>query len=261
MTKNEPLAGGANPSPLNGITPESKWTEIRDALAMAQKSSRNAPAYSRWVNRPLGRLFAVFAYKWGLSPNAVSLVSAVFTFSAILGIALGTPSVLLGVLVALGLVIGYALDSSDGQVARLSGKGSLAGEWLDHVLDAAKNTGFHLAVGALWLRNLGEWEPWTLIVPALFALQASIWFFTMVLSDLLLRIAGAKKESSAVGEGRQPIWTSLLGIPVDYGFLCLTMVLLGWFTTWRWLYVLLMIANVLILLLQLPRWYRRIRAV
>ena len=236
------------------------WRAVRGALVAAQKSNRNAPAYSRWINRPLGRVFAASAYKLGLSPNAISLISAAFTFAGIALIAAGTPSVALGLVVCAMLVVGYALDSADGQVARLQGGGSLAGEWLDHVLDAFKNTAFHLAVTVLWLRNPDGWPAWTLAVPLVFTLQASAWFFTMILTDLLLRNAGAKRQALAIEEGRQPIWTSLVGIPADYGFLCLVMVLLGWYPAWRWVYALLAVANVAILALQLVRWYRRLSA-
>jgi phosphatidylglycerophosphate synthase len=235
--------------------------DIRHALIRAQKSSRNAPAYSRWVNRPLGRVFAAIAYKVGLTPNTISLVSAVFTFTAIGLLAAATPSIGMGVLLAVLLVLGYALDSSDGQVARLRGGGSLAGEWLDHVLDAVKNTAFHLAVAVMWFRNLQGWDTWTTLVPLVFTLQASVWFFTLIITDLLLRNAGAKQQVLAVDEGRQPIWTSLLGIPADYGFLCLVMALFGWYQGWRWLYALLALANVCVLLLQLGRWFRRVYAV
>lgn len=238
-----------------------KVATIKAALAAAQKSNRNAPAYSRWINRPLGRIFAAYGYKLGLSPNAISLISALFTFSGITTLATGTPSIGMGVGVALLLVIGYALDSSDGQVARLRGGGSLAGEWLDHVLDAFKNTAFHLAVVVLWFRNLDGWDVRTTLVPLIFTLQASAWFFAIIHTDLLLRNAGVKKQTMATEEGRQPVWTSLVGIPADYGFLCLSIALLGWFPAWRWLYVVLLVANVAILALQLVRWYRRVAAV
>ena len=41
-------------------------------LAAAQKGAAGAPAYSRFVNRPLGRLFAALAFHAGLTPNAVT---------------------------------------------------------------------------------------------------------------------------------------------------------------------------------------------
>ena len=51
---------------------------LRD-LQAAQKSSKGAPAYSRFVNRPLGRRFAAAAYRLGATPNVVTAVSACFS--------------------------------------------------------------------------------------------------------------------------------------------------------------------------------------
>jgi phosphatidylglycerophosphate synthase len=233
---------------------------VHAALIQAQKSNRNAPAYSRWVNRPLGRVLAATAYRLGLTPNLISLVSAAFSFSALVVLACATPSVWVGVLISLLLIIGYALDSADGQVARLAGGGTLAGEWLDHILDAFKTSGFHLAVLIMWVRNLGGWPEWTALVPLGFALQSSVWFFGLILTDLLMRNAGLKQPALAVEEGKQRALTSLVGLPADYGVLCVAMAFLGWFDLWRWGYGLLALANVLILAVQLVRWYRRVRA-
>ena len=233
------------------------WRSIHAALVAAQKSSRNAPAYSRWINRPIGRVFAATAYKASLSPNAISAIGSVFTFSGIALIALWTPSLVAGLVIAALLVVGYALDSSDGQVARLQGGGSLAGEWLDHVLDAFKVTGFHLAVAVMWLRNPEGWPGWTIAVPLVFTLQASTWFFAITLTDQLLRNSGADVRSRKVDEPAQPVWTSLLGIPADYGFLSLTLLLFGWQDGWRWVYIALAVVNVAMLAARLPVWYRR----
>ena len=82
----------------------------------------------------------------GLSPNGISLVSAAFSFAGIALIAFATPSVGIGLGISALLVFGYALDSSDGQVARVMGRGSLLGEWLDHMIDATKLISLHAAV-------------------------------------------------------------------------------------------------------------------
>lgn len=243
------------------VARSASWQEIRQRLAVVQKSNRNAQAYSRWVNRPVGRVLAATAYKLGLTPNQVSLISAACTFPAIALIAVLSPSFKAGILIAVLLMVGYALDSADGQVARLRGGGTLAGEWLDHVLDSVKNPALHLAVAVLWYRHLDDWPVWTVLIPLAFSLQASVWFFAMILTDLLLRNAGAKKQTLAAQEGRQPVLTSLLGIPADYGVLCLVMGLLGWFEAWRWMYVVLAVVNVLLMLIQGVRWYRRVAAV
>jgi phosphatidylglycerophosphate synthase len=249
MTARQPLIDKAEP-----------WGAIRAALAQAQKSNRNAPAYSRWVNRPVGRVFAATAYKLGMTPNQVTAVSAVFTFAGIGVLATGTPSWGLGVLVAVLLVLGYALDSADGQLARLRGGGSPAGEWLDHVIDSVKMGTFHLAVAILWFRNLGDLPVLTTLVPLVFAAQASVFFFGIIITDLVMRAAGTKKAVLAHEESTPSTIMSLVGIPADYGFLAVSMVLLGWFEVWRGLYALLAALNLVILAIQLVRWYRRIEA-
>lgn len=251
------------PSPARTplIGRERPWGEVVDALARAQKSNRNAQAYSRWVNRPLGRLIAATAYKAGLAPNQISAISAVLSFSGILLIATLTPSWTTGVVVALLLVLGYATDSADGQVARLQGGGSLAGEWLDHVIDAVKVTSLHLAVTVMWVRHLDGWPLNSALIPLLFTLQASVFYFAIIVTDLLLRGAGAGAKATTppqAGE-KAPILGSLLGIPVDYGVLCLSMALLGWYPAWRLVYTALAVIGTLLLLAQLVRWFLRMR--
>lgn len=241
------------------IARSAPWAEVHSTLVQAQKSNRNAPAYSRWVNRPFGRILAATGYKLGLEPNSVSAISACFSYTALLILALNSPSRALGLIVASMLVLGYALDSADGQIARLGGGGSLVGEWLDHMLDAFKTTGFHLAILVMWVRNLDEWPLYSALIPVIFTLQASVLFFGFILTDLLLRNAGKKRTAMAVDEAAPSTLASLAGIPADYGILCILMVLLGWFDVWRVAYFLLAAANFLILGAQLVRWYRRLR--
>ena len=81
------------------------------------------------MNRPAGRCFAAAAAQFGLRPNQVTLISAVFTFTGLTLVALAEPRWWLGVVVTLLLLVGYALDAADGQLARLGGGGSKAGGW------------------------------------------------------------------------------------------------------------------------------------
>ena len=67
----------------------------------------------------------------------VTVVSACFTFAGIVLLAVVPPTAINGLVVAL-MVLGDALDSADGQLARLRGGGSTVGEWLDHVIDCAR---------------------------------------------------------------------------------------------------------------------------
>lgn len=122
---------------VNAATPRQSWTvpAALAALRAAQKPPHGTPAYSRFVNRPLGRRLAAQAVSLGLTPNAVSGLSALCSFAAIGLVVTVRPTIAVAVLVAALLALGYALDSADGQVARLTRLGSPFGEWLDHMID------------------------------------------------------------------------------------------------------------------------------
>jgi len=236
-----------------GATSKEGFAEVVARLAAAQKArAPGAPAYSIYVNRPLGRLLAAAAYLGGLTPNAVTAISAVFTFSGIVIIALVPPSPLTGVGIGLLLILGYALDSADGQVARLRGGGSPAGEWLDHVVDAAKISSLHLAVLISWFRFLELPSELLLLVPLGFAIVAAVLFFAMILNDFL-RVRNDHRVRSAGGGIR-----SLLVLPTDYGVLCIAFLLFGIPAVFVPLYGILFVANAAFALLALPKWFREI---
>jgi phosphatidylglycerophosphate synthase len=240
--------------------------EVVARLAAAQKSNRGAAGYSRWVNRPLGRQFAAVAYRAGWSPNQVSLLSAACTYAAIVLVATLRPTFSVAAGVAALLVIGYALDSADGQVARLSGTGSVAGEWLDHVLDAIKIATFHGAVAVCWFRFFELPDAGWLLVPLGFGAVSSVFFFALILSDLLRRIERVKAGGTAVTTAQvnpneaSSVLRSLLVLPNDYGLLCLVLVLLPLHRTFQGVYAVLAAANAVFLLAGLARWFREMRA-
>jgi phosphatidylglycerophosphate synthase len=235
------------------------FSENYARLQAAQKSSKGAPLYSLLVNRPLGRAFAAAAHRLGLTPDQVTIVSAVFTFSGIAVIALVPPSVGQAVLVTLLLVLGYALDAADGQLARLRGGGSMTGEWLDHVIDSFKIATLHLAVLIAAYRFF-DVQPIWLMVPILFSAVYVIHFFGMLLTDLLTRNARL-----TLGLGREepqpasPV-KSALKLPTDYGVLCLSFLLFAYPPAFLWFYLFLMAATAGYTALILASWYRRLRA-
>ncbi|MFE7845379.1 CDP-alcohol phosphatidyltransferase family protein [Microbacterium sp. NPDC057407] len=223
-------------------------------LRLAQKGrARGAPAYSVFVNRPVGRLFAAVAYRIGLTPNQVTLISALFTFTGIALLAIVPASVVLGVVVWLLLAIGYALDSADGQVARLRGGGSLAGEWLDHFVDAIKISSLHLAVLVGLSRSDDIPQTW-LLVPVAFTIVANTTFFAMILNDLLKGKQGVASAHSTGGGGAL---RSVLLLPTDYGILMLAFVLWGWPVVFFGVYSLLLVACSAFLVLAAVTWFRQ----
>jgi phosphatidylglycerophosphate synthase len=116
------------------------------ALGAAQKPPQGTAAYSRLVNRPVARRVAAAAHQVGLTPNTATAISAALSAAGLALVALHQPSWPWGIGVAVLLAAGYVMDSVDGQLARLRGRGSLAGEWLDHTVDCVKTCALHLVV-------------------------------------------------------------------------------------------------------------------
>jgi phosphatidylglycerophosphate synthase len=227
-------------------------------LAGAQKGAQGAPAYSRFVNRPLGRVLAALAFHAGLTPNAVTAVSAACTAVGIALVALAPLGWATGAAVTAGLVLGYALDSADGQLARLRGGGSPAGEWLDHVVDSAKIASIHLAVFLGLSRADGLDRGW-LLVPLAFSVVAVVHFSATLLNEALRARHGARTRAARTDE-RPGVLRSLLVAPTDYGVLCLVFLLLGAPAAFLGVYSALAAATAAYVLLALRRWYREMGA-
>jgi phosphatidylglycerophosphate synthase len=238
--------------------PPRGFREALDGLRHAQKTAKGAPAYSRLVNRRLGRVLAAAAYVLRMTPDQVTAVSAACTFAGIATIATVSPSPASAVAVCGLLVIGYALDAADGQLARLRGGGSVAGEWLDHVVDAAKLASLHLAVLINWYRFVDRSDA-QLLVPIAYQVTASVLFFVIMLND---RIRRAQRGSSAMllaGEDTSSTLYSLAVVPTDYGVLCLSFALLFWDAGFLWVYTALMVSNAAFTAIALVKWYREMR--
>lgn len=222
------------------------------------KSNSGAPAYSRFVNRPLGRLIAAAAFRTGLTPDGVTAISGTLSLAGIVTLAVAPVSVVTGVVVALLLALGYAFDSADGQLARLRGGGSPAGEWLDHVVDCAKISLLHVAVlvGLVRAGTVGGWTG----LPLAFLVVANLYFFTFVLTDLLRRVAAARSGTAPERpSGRPSVLRSLLVAPTDYGVLCIAFLLWGWTPGFLAAYGLLAVGTAGYVVLGLPKWRRDMR--
>jgi phosphatidylglycerophosphate synthase len=230
------------------------------SLSSAQKTAKGAPAYSRFVNRKLGRVFAALAYTMGLTPNQVTAISALFSFAGIALLALVSPSVMTGVGVSVALVLGYALDSADGQLARLRGGGSKSGEWLDHIIDCAKISSLHSAMLIACYRFFDLEHPAYLLVPMGFCVVAAVMFFGMILNDQLRRVHQATTGVGPQEPAKPSTIRSLLVMPTDYGVLCLAFLLLGFQNLFFVVYTLLFAGNLLFLIAALVKWFRDMSA-
>ena len=230
-------------------------TETVARLRGHGKPARGAPGYSRYVNRPLGRVLAAVAYRAGLSPNAVTGISAGFSAAGIAALVLLPMSISSGVLASVLLVMGYALDSADGQLARLRGLGSARGEWLDHVVDCIKINALHLGVAlAVWRGGMDT--RWVMAALA-WVMVGNLFFCSYLLTDLLRRLELAKAPSPAEIRPAEPapLLRALVTIPTDYGVLCLAFLLWGVPDAFITVYVALLAGTAAYVALGLPRWF------
>ncbi|WP_411081078.1 CDP-alcohol phosphatidyltransferase family protein [Streptomyces sp. cmx-18-6] len=243
----------------------STGTVLRE-LRGAQKSAKGVSLYSRYVNRPAGRFLAAGAYRVGLTPDQVTLVSALFTYSALAAVALVEPSWTLAIVVYAALVVGFAFDSADGQLARLTGRGGPAGEWLDHVVDCGKLVLVHTAVLISFYR-FGELpsEGW-LLLPLGFQLAAVVTFCAGLLREQLGKAAAAAQtaaeQPATVTASAAPVSRAraVALLPADYGVFCLVFLLLGAPGAFRAGYAVLAVVHTLFLAAFLAKWFRELRA-
>lgn len=230
------------------------YRQALERLAEAQKSAKGVSLYSRYVNRPVGRVLAAGAYRVGMTPDQVTLVSAAFSYGGIAALAAAAPSWGVGVVVWAALVVGFAFDSADGQLARLLGAGGAAGEWLDHVVDCVKITAVHAAVLVTFYRHFAlPGEGW-LLVPLGFQLAAVTIFFAGLLTDKLRPKGG--QPAAAPSRLR-----AIALLPVDYGVFCAAFLLLGGQDAFRYAYLALFAVHVLFLGAFLAKWFRELQAV
>ncbi|MCC9175201.1 CDP-alcohol phosphatidyltransferase family protein [Arthrobacter sp. zg-Y179] len=191
---------------------------FRDCLAQldeAQKPGAGVPAYTRWINRRLARYAAAAAVALRISPNMVTAASAAVSLCGLLLLLLRPPGVITGMAAAVLLAAGYVLDSADGQVARVTGRGGPAGEWLDHVVDSVRTPAVHLAV-------LGGWALHTdasrlmLALPVLYCLLSTGHFMSQILAEQLVR----RHRQAGRPEPAPSRLRSFLLLPSDAGVLC-----------------------------------------
>lgn len=240
------------------IPQQSRFSEALSRLSAAQKSTAGVPAYLRFVNRRLGGYLAAIAYAARLSPTQVTALSALSSIAGLALAATQSPSVPMSVLVAALMALGFALDSADGQLARVSGGGSLTGEWLDHVVDTPKTVAVHLVVLIELARfqDLPTHSPY-LLVPMGFLLSSITLYFAMMLRDQLLR-----RSAGTLGKGPRQgsVLVSLALLPVDYGTLCLVFVLLPFRNAFLGVYAALFCVSLLFTGRALAKCYRTIAA-
>lgn len=231
----------------------SRFGASLEELSRRQKTAKGVSLYSRYVNRPVGRVLAAAAHVAGWTPNQVTALSAVLTLLGLLVMASVEPSPPVSVLVWSLLAAGFALDSADGQLARLRGGGSPVGEWLDHATDSVKVVAVHVAVLVMLYRFDNPLGDVALLAALLFAIVSAAMFTSGLLTELLRREARVPRQ----GADAAPSRTRAVGLlPADYGVLCTSFLLTWWPLAFGVVYVVLALLNLVLLSALWVKWFR-----
>ena len=109
------------------------------------------------INRRLSKLLTPFLASWGLTPNKVTLLGLAAGLFCAWNFLRGTASGwMLG---ALWFQLAYVLDNCDGDLARMTGRSSGFGSWLDVVTDCIIHMAFFLSLG-VGLHRFGAGSFW-----------------------------------------------------------------------------------------------------
>lgn len=117
--------------------------------------------WNTYVARPLAAPLVWGLARTSITPNQVTFLGALSFLGVIAALVAvpGWPGMLLA---ALALEFAYLLDCADGQLARITGKTSMVGAYLDFLIDEFKALGLVAGFGArLWIEQ-GQQE-WLLV--------------------------------------------------------------------------------------------------
>jgi phosphatidylglycerophosphate synthase len=206
------------------------------ALVAASKKKQGG-LYTRYVNRNAAIPLTWTLWKLGLSPNAVSIISFAMTHAALAVLIILGPTLPAAIAAYLLLVFGYMLDSCDGQLARVSGRTSRLGEWLDHSLDVVKLLTVNLTLSYVMITSaLAAGESLTLpfIAAALNLLSQPAHFFITNMKVMLFGKEKAATPKAETGGGRA--MSAAIRHAADYGVFLLLILLLPWQDLFTWAY-------------------------
>tara|TARA_B110000196_G_C21028451_1_gene606359 strand:+ start:123 stop:815 length:693 start_codon:yes stop_codon:yes gene_type:complete len=130
---------------------------------------------SAWLSAFIGNLFTVpfvfiFKNKKYVDPNAISLMSLILFFSCSVFYLLDPT---LSIFCSIGFFISYLLDSTDGKLARIRGKGTKFGGLLDATIDLLCHSVGLAIVSIGMCIKIGSLLPFFIFLPYLYYLGYS----------------------------------------------------------------------------------------
>lgn len=137
---------------------------FKEMLQASFKSKDTEEWLDVYFTRPIGLVFAIFWNKLGVHPNAITILSIFLGVSA--GVMFGYTDLMHNILGVLLLMFANFCDSTDGQMARLTGKKTLIGRMLDGFSGDLWFASIYIAIIIrLFNQNIpGTEVPWHLLI-------------------------------------------------------------------------------------------------
>lgn len=133
-----------------------RYTEFKEMLQASMKSKDTEEWLDVYFTRPIGLVFAIFWNKLGVHPNAITILSIFLGVGA--GFMFCHTDLWHNIMGVVLLMLANFCDSTDGQMARLTGKKTLIGRMLDGF---SGDLWFFAIYVALCLRMQGQFIPGT----------------------------------------------------------------------------------------------------
>lgn len=137
---------------------------FKEMLQASFKSKDTEEWLDVYFTRPIGLVFAIFWNKLGVHPNAITILSIFLGVGA--GVMFGYTDLMYNILGVLLLMFANFCDSTDGQMARLTGKKTLIGRMLDGFSGDMWFASIYIAIIIrLFNQNIpGTEVPWHLLI-------------------------------------------------------------------------------------------------
>lgn len=198
---------------------------------LAASKKKKGPLYTRHVNRNVAIPLTYVFWRLGAHPNTVSVLSFAVTHTALALLIVLDASWPVVISAWLLLALGYVMDSCDGQLARLSGKTSRLGEWLDHSLDMVKILNFNMMLSFVMISHAAVQDAplWLPFLAAFLNLlsQPSHFFVINMKEQLLSTDDSAARRATQFGEDGRTKWAMRFVLNgADYGLYILIVLLI-----------------------------------
>lgn len=146
----EPPGAAGNPDPARPSAAPPPGAALRGPLSIAEIYRRSLKPkdlrFNNWVCRPLAAVFVYVLRPTPVTPNQVTFLSLLVSLLSAATLLLWRDRIGLGVAAAL-VYLAFVLDCVDGQLARITGKTSEVGSYLDFLVDEIKAVTLIAAIG------------------------------------------------------------------------------------------------------------------